>query len=93
MLVSCVILLGMDYKEADRILFCVVAILQEEREKQGLSLKKLGKISGVHRTTIGLIESGQRSPSLVLCLRLADALGLDLADVLKGIPVKKRRRL
>jgi putative transcriptional regulator len=82
----------MDYKEADRILLCVMATLEEERERQGLSLKKLGAISGVHRTTIGLVESGQRSPSLVLCLRLADALGLDLADVLKDVPAKKGRR-
>ena len=58
----------------------------------GLSLKKLGAMSGLHRTTIGLMESGQCSPTLVSCLRLADALGLDLADVLKGIPAKKRRK-
>jgi DNA-binding XRE family transcriptional regulator len=69
-----------------------MAELQAERERQGLSQKKLGAISGIHRTTIGLIESGQRSPSLVLCLRLADALGLDLADVLKGVPAKKKGR-
>jgi putative transcriptional regulator len=92
MLLSCVILREMDYKEADIILSCVVEKLQEERERQDISLKKLGAMSGIHRTTIGLIESGQRSPSLVICLRLADALGLDLADVLKGVPAKKRRR-
>jgi putative transcriptional regulator len=88
----CVILLGMDYKEADRILYCVMQMLQAERERQGFSLKKLGAVSGIRRTTIGLMESGQRSPSLVLCLRLADALGLDLADVLKRVAAKKRRR-
>ncbi len=82
----------MDYKEADLILSCVMEMLQAERERQGLSLKKLGAMSGIHRTTIGLMESGQRSPSLVLCLRLADALGLDLADVLKAVPAKKRRK-
>jgi DNA-binding XRE family transcriptional regulator len=90
MLLSCVILFGMNYKEADRILSCVMESLQEERERQGLSLKKLGAISGVNRTTIGLIETGKRSPSLIICLRVADALGLDLADVLKGVPAKKR---
>jgi transcriptional regulator with XRE-family HTH domain len=92
MLLSCVILSGMHYKEADRILSCVVARLQAEREDQGLSLKKLGAMSGIHRTTIGLIESGQRSPSFVICLRLADALGLDLAKVLKGVSAKKQRK-
>jgi transcriptional regulator with XRE-family HTH domain len=80
----------MDYKQADQILACVMARLQDERESQGLSLRKLGAMTGLHRTSIGLIESGKRSPSLVICLRLADALGLDLADVLKGVPAKKR---
>ncbi len=92
MLLSCVILWGMDYKEADRILSRVMVVLRKEREDQDLSLKKLGAMSGLHRTSIGLIESGQRSPTLVSCLRLADALGLDLADVLKGVTAKKRRK-
>jgi putative transcriptional regulator len=82
----------MDYKEAGRILSCVMEILQAERKRQGLSLKKLGAMSGIHRTTIGQVETGKRSPGLVLCLRLADALGLDLADVLKSVPAKKRQR-
>ena len=69
-----------------------MAKLQKERKRQGLSLKKLGANSGVHRTTIGLMESGQRSPSLVVCLRLADALGLRLGDVLNSIPGQKRRK-
>jgi transcriptional regulator with XRE-family HTH domain len=81
----------MDYKEADRILSRVMATLRKERESQDISLKKLGAMSGLHRTTIGLMESGQRSPTLVSCLRLADALGLDLADVLKGVTVRGRR--
>ena len=84
-------LFGMDYKEADRILSRVTATLQAERESQGISLRKLGAMTGLHRTSIGLIESGQRSPGLVICLRLADALGLEFADVLKGVTAKKRR--
>jgi putative transcriptional regulator len=66
--------------------------MQEERERQGLSLQKLGAISGVSRTAIALIEKGERNPSLMICLRLADALGLDLAEVLKSVPAKKTRR-
>jgi DNA-binding XRE family transcriptional regulator len=42
-------------------------------------------ISGVHRTMIGKIEAGERSPSLLICLRLADALGLKLEDVLRSV--------
>ena len=56
--------------------------LQHEKERQGFSLQQLGTISGVHRTAIGLIEKGQRSPSMINCIRLADALGLQLHEVL-----------
>ena len=80
----------MDYKEADRILSCVMDVLRQERERQGLSLKQFGALSGVERTSIAKAENGQRSPSLLTCLRLADALGLRLGDVLNGIPAKKR---
>jgi transcriptional regulator with XRE-family HTH domain len=82
----------MDYKEADRILTHVMDMLRQERERQGLSLKEFGALSGVERTTIGKAEKGQRSPSLLICLRLADALGLRLGDVLNSIPAKKRRK-
>jgi predicted transcriptional regulator len=89
---SCVILWGMDYKEADRILSCVMVKLEKERERQDISLRKLGAMTGLHRTSIGLMESGQRSATVVSCLRIADALGLRLGDVLNSIPAKKRRK-
>jgi transcriptional regulator with XRE-family HTH domain len=82
----------MNYREADRILSCVMDKLEQERVRQGLSLQKLGEISGVHRTTIGMIEKGERSPSLVICLRLADALGIPLWEVLKNVPATKGGR-
>ena len=82
----------MDYKESERILACVMAKLEKERKRQGLSLKKFGALSGVERTSISKAEKGQRSPSLSMCLRLADALGLRLGDVLNSVPAKKRRK-
>jgi transcriptional regulator with XRE-family HTH domain len=89
---SCAILPEMDYEEADRILSCVMDVLRQERERRGLSLKQFGVMSGVERTSIAKAENGQRSPSLLTCLRLADALGLRLGDVLNSIPAKKRRK-
>ena len=56
--------------------------LKAERERQGLSLKGLGVLSGLDRTFIGRIERGERSPTLLNCLRLADALKLRLGDVI-----------
>ena len=82
----------MNFREAERISSCVMDRLRRERERQGLSLQKLGAISGVSRTAIGLIEKGKRNPSLLITLRLADALGLDLASVLKKSIPKRRRK-
>jgi DNA-binding XRE family transcriptional regulator len=39
-----------------------------------------------------MAEKGERSPSLIICLRLADALGLNLDDVLKEVRKKRRRK-
>jgi transcriptional regulator with XRE-family HTH domain len=82
----------MDYGEADEILTCVMNRLQRERKRRGFSLKKLGAISGVSRVEIGLIEKGERNPSLIICLRVADALGLNLGNVLKTAIVESRRK-
>jgi transcriptional regulator with XRE-family HTH domain len=82
----------MDYDEAEYILTCLMDSLQRERERQGLSLQQLAALSGVSRTGIGMIEKGERSPSLIICLRLADTLGLRLGDALNAIPNKRKRK-
>ena len=74
----------MNYAEADRIVTLVAARLKAERERQGLSLQQLGAMSGVSRQAIGMIEKGQRTPSLAICLRIADALGMRLGNVLNS---------
>jgi XRE family aerobic/anaerobic benzoate catabolism transcriptional regulator len=74
----------MNYAEAEKLLAAVVDRLRRERERRGLSKKKIAAMSGISRTAIVMIESGQRSPSLMICLRLADALGLRLDNVLRG---------
>ncbi|MGB3540072.1 MAG: helix-turn-helix transcriptional regulator [Mesorhizobium sp.] len=81
----------MKYEEASAILAAVVEAFRSERDRQGLALQQLGERSGVSRTAIRMIERGQRSPSLLICLRIADALGLDLGDVLKKASRKARK--
>ena len=82
----------MNHREAARILAYVMDRLREEREAQGLTLQKLGRISGVSRTMIAMAENGERSPSLMICVRVADALGVQLGDVLNSVPAKKGGR-
>jgi putative transcriptional regulator len=82
----------MNCAEAEEILTDMVDRLRHERERRGISQKKLAALSGVSRTAIVMIESGQRSPSLIICLRLADALGLRLDNVLRGVFRSRSRK-
>ena len=81
----------MYYKESELILDNVMKLLEMERNRQGLSLRKFGALSGIKRTTIWKAKRGN-APSLTLCLRLADALGLNLEDVLKSARKRRKRR-
>jgi transcriptional regulator with XRE-family HTH domain len=82
----------MKCNEAEKILAFVIQNMQAERESQGLSLQQLGALSGVSRTAIGMIEKGERSPSLVICLRVADALGINLGElVAEAISMRQRK--
>jgi DNA-binding XRE family transcriptional regulator len=67
----------------------VVRLLREERARQGVSKYAVEQRAGISQQMVGYVERGLRKPSLETALRMADALGLDLADVIK----KARRTL
>ncbi len=52
------------------------------RVKQGLTLEQLAEQAQVHRTTVGLLERGERSPSITVASQLSCALGYQLSDLL-----------
>ena len=56
----------------------------EARFRKGISVKDLSDVTGVHRATIHRIENGEtRKPSFPIAKKLADALEIDVADLLK----------
>ena len=55
--------------------------VRELRRERGLSQEKLAERAGVHMTYISGIERGLRNPSLVNIGRIADALGVRVADL------------
>lgn len=55
--------------------------IEEVRTSQGLSRQELADLVGVHYQTIGYLERGEYSPSLVLALRIADALGKEVSEL------------
>ena len=55
--------------------------IEAVRTSQGLSRQELADLVGVHYQTIGYLERGEYSPSLVLALRIADALGKEVSEL------------
>ena len=55
--------------------------LKEYRSKLGINQTDLGKMAGVSRQTISLIERGDYSPSVTLALKLAKICELKVEDI------------
>jgi len=55
--------------------------LEEWRLVRGLSRQELADAVSVHYQTIGYLERGEYSPSLVLALQIAAALAVPLEEV------------
>ena len=55
--------------------------LKEYRSKLGINQTDLGKMAGVSRQTISLIERGDYSPSVALALKLARICQVSVEDI------------
>ncbi len=51
------------------------------RVERGYTQQELANLIGVTRQTIGLIEAERYNPTIILCLRLAQALHKSLTDL------------
>jgi transcriptional regulator with XRE-family HTH domain len=60
-------------------------VLRRRREASRLSQEALASQADLHRNYVGLLERGQRMPSLLVIQRLAKALGTSMADVVGEI--------
>jgi transcriptional regulator with XRE-family HTH domain len=57
--------------------------LHKARDARGLTQEALSFDSGIHRNYIGGIERGERSPSVIAVVKLADALGVPLSELFR----------
>ena len=55
--------------------------LKERRAALGVNQQELGRLAGVSRQTISLIERGDYSPSVTLALPLAKICGVTVEDI------------
>jgi len=59
----------------------VVNRIEDLRTRANLSRQELAEQVGVHYQTIGYIERGEYSPSLVLALRIASVLETSIEEI------------
>ena len=55
--------------------------LKEYRSRLGMNQTELGKLAGVSRQTISLIERGDYSPSVTLALKIARICQVQVEDI------------
>jgi transcriptional regulator with XRE-family HTH domain len=61
------------------------ANLRIVRRREGLSQEQLGVRASLHRTEIGLLESGERACRIDTLIRLAGAMAVPPGELLEGI--------
>src|SRR5436853_3058284 len=58
-------------------------VIRQERQNRRLTIKDLGDKAGLSEIYVGEIERGQKYPSAKVLESLANALDLDIADLLE----------
>ena len=66
--------------------------IEQIRTAQGLGRQELADLVGVHYQTIGYLERGEYSPSLVLALRIAKALKREVSELFSLTEQKKGKK-
>ncbi len=59
--------------------------IRRHRDAKGLSQEKLAEIAGLNRNYIGFVERAERSPRVVTIFRIAHALGLHPAELMRDM--------
>lgn len=59
--------------------------IKEQRTERNLSIRALAAKAGIHHSYLRQIESGERNPTLLTVLSIAEALGIDAGGLLAGL--------
>lgn len=66
----------------------VTSFLRELRIKKGISQNQLSHMAGISRTGLGHIESGNALPSFANVLRISNALGITMEELMRVVGSK-----
>ncbi len=61
------------------------AAVKKHRMRKRLSQEALAEAAGVHHTYVGLLERGERNPTIKVAHRLANALGMKLSTLIAEV--------
>ena len=70
-------------KDTEKLAAKIVAELMKARKEQDVSHEKLAEATGLSRASISFIENNKRNPTLVTCLKIAKALDVDFAAIIR----------
>jgi transcriptional regulator with XRE-family HTH domain len=62
--------------------------VREARTKRGMSQEVLAALAGLNRNYVNQVECGRRNVSILNLLKLADALGVDVTTLVRGLSAK-----
>jgi transcriptional regulator with XRE-family HTH domain len=65
--------------DSSRFSAAFAAVIKRRRARQRLSQEALAEAAGIHHTYVGLVERGQRKPTVDIAEKLARALGTRLS--------------
>ena len=60
-------------------------VLRRLREAAGMSQEGLAEASRLHRNSVGLMERGQRMPTILVVQQLAESLGTTMSGLLAEV--------
>lgn len=67
------------------IAVCFGEKVRKLRHIKSISQEELAALAGVHRTYIGMVERGEKNVTIVTMFRLAEALGIPPAELIKDL--------
>lgn len=68
--------------DSDALIHEFLSLVTTLRMEQGLTHEQLSDLAQIHRTTVGLLQREERSPTLQIANQIANALGYSLSELI-----------